>query len=188
MSVVKKLFFKNILLFLIIQFIFSTTLNVYAQNDLPKIIKPSPETSALFRFQDYPMDYSTGLPHISIPIYEVTSGSLNVPISLSYHASGRKVYDQDGPIALGWSLNTGGMISRTIYGSADFGTTVDGTYKFPYPFKIDNLSNYYDLGYLQKINHCNIPPSLQEVRQAGSAAAHIPTYGKEAMIMLLLPI
>ena len=86
-----------------------------AQTDLPKIIKPSPETSALFRFQDYPMDYSTGLPQISIPIYEINSGSLSVPISISYHASGRKVYDQDGPIALGWSLNTGGSIWYLLF-------------------------------------------------------------------------
>ncbi len=130
--------------------------NSFAQADLPKIVKPSPEVSALFRFQDYPMDYSTGLPQISIPIYEVQSGSLSVPISISYHASGRKVYDQDGPIALGWSLNAGGVISRTIYGSADFGTPVKGTYNFPYPFVIDNLTNLNDLKYLQKIFHCDI--------------------------------
>ena len=134
-----------------------------AQTDLPKIIKPSPETSALFRFQDYPMDYSTGLPQISIPIYEINSGSLSVPISISYHASGRKVYDQDGPIALGWSLNTGGSISRVIHGSADFGTISNGTYFFPYPFKLDNLDNVIDITYLQRIIHyenpdCDIVP------------------------------
>ncbi len=126
---------------------------IKAQTDLPKIVKPSPEVSALFKFQDYPMDYSTGLPQISIPIYEVKSGSLSVPISISYHASGRKVYDQDGPVGLGWSLNAGGVISRSIYGSADFGTPTTGTYKFPYPFKLDNITNYNDITYLQKIIH-----------------------------------
>jgi len=125
--------------------------------DLPKVIKPSPETSALFRFSDYPMDYSTGLPQISIPIYEVQSGSLSVPISISYHASGRRVTDQDGPVALGWSLNAGGMISRTVYGSPDFGTGNSGTYNFPYPLRTNSLSTTTetDLVYLEKLIHYN---------------------------------
>ncbi|NNV53862.1 hypothetical protein [Limnovirga soli] len=130
--------------------------NTFAQTDLPRIIKPAPEASSLFRFQDYPMDYSTGLPQISIPIYEIQSGSLSLPISISYHASGRKVYDQDGPIGLGWSLNAGGMITRTIYGSPDFGTFTIGTYKFPYPFKNQSdlsTNNLDNLQYLEKIMH-----------------------------------
>jgi hypothetical protein len=126
--------------------------------DLPKIIKPSPEAAAFFRFQDYPVDYSTGLPEISVPIYEVKGRSLSLPVSLSYHASGRKVYDQDGPVAVGWSLNAGGMISRTIYGSVDFGTTANGTFKFPYPFTITNLSNATTLPYLEKVMHFDKNP------------------------------
>ena len=129
----------------------------YSQADLPKIIHPSPEASQLFRFQDYPMDYSTGLPQISIPIYEVKSGSLSVPISISYHASGRKVYDQDGPIAVGWSLNAGGMISRTVYGAVDFGTTT-GTFKFPYPFTVTGLSNQNTLPYIENMMHFDKNP------------------------------
>lgn len=121
--------------------------DTYSQN-VPKIIPPSPEAAALFRFSDYPMDYSTGLPQINIPIYEIKSGSLSVPISISYHASGRKVSDQNGPVALGWSLNAGGMVSRTIHGSIDF-----GKYKFPYPFTMANLDNERDLGYLERIMH-----------------------------------
>lgn len=128
-----------------------------SSQDLPTVIKPSPETAALFRFADYPMDYSTGLPQISIPVYEVQSGSLSVPISLSYHASGRRVTDQDGPIALGWSLNAGGMISRTIYGSPDFGSGNHGTDNFPYPFKTSGFNIVDDLAYLEKIIHYDNP-------------------------------
>jgi len=126
-----------------------------AAQDVPKVIQPSPEASALFRFHDYPMDYSTGLPSISIPLYEVKSGSLSVPITLGYHASGRRVSDQDGPIALGWSLDAGGIISRTVYGSPDFGTPTNGTYYFPYPFRTTNLSNASDYQYFEKIMHYN---------------------------------
>jgi hypothetical protein len=124
-------------------------LNSYSQ-DLPKIIPPAPETSALFRFQGYPMDYSTGLPQINIPIYEIKSGTLSIPIGISYHASGRRVSDVDGPISAGWALNAGGMISRTIYNSEDF-----GIYKFPYPFNIFNINPINDLDYLKEIIHWN---------------------------------
>lgn len=145
---------SNIILILVLTA--SINFGVNAQANLPTIIKPSPEAQALFRFQDYPMDFSTGLPQISIPICEVTSGSLSVPVSISYHASGSKVYDEDGPIALGWSLNAGGMISRTIYGSADFGTPTTGTFNFPYPYKyqvdlVDN--NLANLQYFEKVMH-----------------------------------
>lgn len=124
--------------------------------DLPKIVQPSPEMAALFKFQDYPMDYSTGLPQINVPLYTIQSGSLTLPISISYHASGRKVTDQDGPVAVGWSLNAGGAVSRTIYGAADFGTFTTGTYNFPYPFVVDNLDITSDLEYLEKIIHYSI--------------------------------
>lgn len=130
--------------------------------DLPKVILPAPSSSALFRFLDYPMDYSTGLPQINIPIYEVKSGSLSVPVSISNHASGRRVADQNGPIALGWSLNAGGMISRTVYGSADFGASAS-EYPFPSPFNISNINIRNDLAYLQRITHFDNDPTLSPI-------------------------
>lgn len=90
-----------------------------AQTGLPQLLPPSPEASALFKFLDYGVDYSSGVPQINIPLYEVKSGSLTVPISISYFAGGRKPNDVTGPVGLGWSLNAGGMISRTIYGKPD---------------------------------------------------------------------
>lgn len=98
--------------------------------EVPKIIPPSPETASLLKFLDYPVDHSTGIPSVSIPIYEVRSGSLSLPISVSYHSSGRQVYDQNGPLGLHWSLNAGGLISRTVYGSPDFGTASVNAYSY----------------------------------------------------------
>jgi hypothetical protein len=89
------------------------------QTTLPNLIPPSPESSALFKMLDFPIGGSTGVPGISIPILEVKSGSLSVPISISYDASGRKVMDQTGPLAMGWVINAGGRISRTIHGKSD---------------------------------------------------------------------
>ncbi|MEH3112284.1 DUF5977 domain-containing protein [Pedobacter terrae] len=135
------------LLALLFWLIWCTAINSIAQ-EVPKVILPSPETAALFRFQNYPVDHSTGLPQINVPIYEIKSGSLSVPIGLSYHASGRRVYDQDGAIALGWNLNAGGTISRTVYGSVDF-----GGYPFPSPLVTPTLSNRNDYLHFEKITH-----------------------------------
>jgi YD repeat-containing protein len=84
----------------------------------PKVIPPSPEAATLFRFLDYPVNV-TGVPDISIPVYEVKSGALSVPITLSYHAGGRRASDETGAAGLGWALHAGGMISRTVYGAPD---------------------------------------------------------------------
>lgn len=90
------------------------------QTKLPDVIKPSPQAGEMVKYIDYPMDLSSGLPSTSIPIYNVTSGSINLPISISYHASGFKPNeDESGVIGLGWNLNAFGMISRSINKNPD---------------------------------------------------------------------
>ena len=97
-----------------------------------QVIKPSPEVASLFKYVEYPVDYLTGLPQTSIPLYEVKSGNLSLPITLNYHSSGRKTYDETGAVGLGWTLMAGGTISRTVYGFPDDDDVVA---KFPVPWK-----------------------------------------------------
>jgi YD repeat-containing protein len=108
---------KHVLLFL---FLFET---VSAQNLNPlnftNIIPPSPEVSALGKYVNTPISYSTGLPEISIPLYTVQTGNLSVPISLSYHASGLRVEEAATWVGLGWSLSFGGSVSRVVRGLPD---------------------------------------------------------------------
>ncbi|TDS20878.1 YD repeat-containing protein [Maribacter caenipelagi] len=132
--------------------------------ELPEVIPPSPETAALFKYQEYPMDYSTGLPQISIPLFEVKSGELSIPISISYHASGCKISDVDGPIATGWSLHAGGSISRTIHGSSDFGNGSNENFPFPSPFvTTDFNANFDDLAYAESIMQYSGNPDLTNI-------------------------
>jgi len=42
-----------------------------------------------------------------------------VPVSLSYHASGIRVQETAGWAGLGWALNAGGVITRTVQGAPD---------------------------------------------------------------------
>jgi hypothetical protein len=66
-----------------------------------------------------PVSFYTGVPNVSIPITTIQDGSFSLPISLSYHAGGVKVGELASWVGLGWSLQAGGMISRTVQGRAD---------------------------------------------------------------------
>ena len=89
--------------------------NLFAQSiQTPTIIPPSPLAQNFMRYGEIPVDYSTGVPDISIPIYTLEGRKLKIPISISYHASGIKVEDIPSEVGLGWVLNCGGIITRTV--------------------------------------------------------------------------
>ena len=81
---------------------------------IPQVIPPSPNAASLAMYADYPVSHYTGVPNIDIPLYEIQVDGFKLPISLSYHASGIKVGQEASWVGLGWALNAGGCISRTI--------------------------------------------------------------------------
>ncbi|MFP9097905.1 hypothetical protein ACLI09_02525 [Flavobacterium sp. RHBU_24] len=91
---------------------------LYAQNaistNMPKVIPASPTAQTFMRYGEIPVDYSTGVPNISIPLYTLEGRKLSVPISISYHASGIKVNDVASEVGLGWALNAGGIVTRSV--------------------------------------------------------------------------
>ncbi|HEY6505034.1 MAG TPA: hypothetical protein VIZ28_13745 [Chitinophagaceae bacterium] len=82
------------------------------------------------RYGEYPVDYSTGVPNIEIPLFQITSGKLNLPVSITYHASGIKVGDVASVAGLGWRLSAGGVLTRTVLGIPD--DAGYGILNFPY--------------------------------------------------------
>ncbi|HEY4288047.1 MAG TPA: hypothetical protein VGN00_13170 [Puia sp.] len=93
-----------------------------SQTDPPFRPEPTPQapnSATLGRFGDYAVSYFTGVPNISIPLYEIKAGNLTVPISIKYHASGIKVTDVSGWVGLGWALDAGGELSRRILGATE---------------------------------------------------------------------
>lgn len=106
-----------------------------AQNNDPgaifhqKITPPSPEAASLAKYGEFPVSLHNGLVDISIPIFEIKTGKLSLPISLSYHAGGVRVNDISSCVGLGWSLNAGGTISRTVMDLPDEVGML--TYSFP---------------------------------------------------------
>lgn len=106
------------------------------RSTLPGYIPASPTASSLAIFSDYPVSYYTGVPDISIPLYEVNIDGYKLPISLNYHASGVRVNQEASWVGLGWALNAGGVISRTVKCYDDF-------LEYTYPGK-SLRAGYYD--------------------------------------------
>lgn len=79
----------------------------------------TPNTYAFARYGDLPVDYSTGIPQISIPLTSISDRDIKVDVSLSYYASGIKVDQEASWVGLGWSLNAGGMITCQLRGAPD---------------------------------------------------------------------
>ena len=85
----------------------------------PDILPGSPEAAAFAKNVNIPVSYASGTPQISIPFYTVKSGSLEIPVAISYNASGIREEETPTWVGLGWSLSAGGQISRSVRGSAD---------------------------------------------------------------------
>lgn len=125
--------------------------------------QPAPNVASLGKYVDYPVGYYTGTPQISIPLYNLQDGAAKTSISLSYHASGIRVAELSSWVGLGWALNAGGMITRSVRGGPDEGvwstqTTTGGYYRdsgikkmplLPYPINgVISLNNSYELSQL----------------------------------------
>jgi YD repeat-containing protein len=101
----------------------------------PEVNILSPNASSLGKYVDFPVNMHTGVPEVSIPIYTVKEGPLELPISLSYHAAGLKVQELASWVGAGWTLNAGGVVSRTVRGLPDD------------EVGYDNYSSWKDNGY-----------------------------------------
>lgn len=112
---------KKLLLSLALGFLSYSGLNAQGIDkfNFSNIIPPSPDISALGKYTEFPMTYSSGVPVINIPLYKLKSGELEVPVSLSYNASGVKVEEVATWAGLGWNLNTGSSLYRVVHGLPD---------------------------------------------------------------------
>lgn len=127
----RKILITAILLFITRVFFAQTT-----DAKMPDVIPPSPNAQTFLKYGDFPVSNFTGIPDISIPIYQIQLQDFVSPISLEYNASGIKVDEDASRTGLGWTINTGGLISRTINGGDDL-----GDYR-RYPYLNSQLWNY----------------------------------------------
>jgi hypothetical protein len=86
----------------------------------PKIVPLAPETALLGIYGNTPLDLNAGAANVSVPIADVSSGPLRLPVSLGYRSTGIAVNEVASWVGLGWVLNGGGVITRTVRGLPDF--------------------------------------------------------------------
>jgi len=128
-----------------ISYFFLFSCSVYSQ-EFSKIVPPNPNVASLFKSTMTPVNEYSGLPSVSIPLYTVSEGAVSLPISLSYNASGIQVSEESGIVGLGWALNIGGAITRSVNGNDDFATSSVGYLKHSqqYPDPVIGSGGYFD--------------------------------------------
>ncbi|MBN9382400.1 MAG: hypothetical protein J0H74_16645, partial [Chitinophagaceae bacterium] len=84
-----------------------------------QILPPAPNAASLGKYGGIDLGLWSGTPNINIPIFEYGSQNIKLPISLSYSSPGFKVDEIASRVGMHWSLNAGGVITRTVNGSID---------------------------------------------------------------------
>lgn len=90
-----------------------------AEEHFVRVVPPSPEAAKLGEYGEVPLNYSTGMPSLTVPLYTVRSRDLSLPMSLSYGYSGLKTAAKATEAGLGWSLDAGGIVTREMRGNPD---------------------------------------------------------------------
>lgn len=88
------------------------SLQLQAQTEsIQRVNIKSPEVAAFTKVGEVPVSFYTGVPQISIPIYEVKCGKLRLPITLDYQATAIQVNQESTWVGLNWLLNAGGVVT-----------------------------------------------------------------------------
>ncbi len=119
----------------------------------PSAILPSSDAVAMAKYASSPTGLYTGIPEISIPLYQVGNKEFSVPLALRYHASGKREYETSSWVGEGWSLANLGTITRVINGTSDFGAKgyIGSALPFnhistDFPFLDETLAGQQDTG------------------------------------------
>ncbi|WEA03844.1 hypothetical protein [Mucilaginibacter sp. SJ] len=113
-----------------------------------------PVTPTAFQFTKYtemPVSEYTGIPEISVPLYNVTVDDVTLPLNLTYHAAGNRVNQEASWVGLGWDLQVGSIVQQ-INDQDDYASTDVSKrrlpdfynngipYEFPFRFRYCDLN------------------------------------------------
>lgn len=97
------------------------SLHAQDKSDLTDVNFYPPSAVSMMKYIDCPVSYRTGIPDITIPLYSVKSGSLELPVNLSFHLDDfTRVNQMAGAAGAGWALSCDLQVSRVINGVDDF--------------------------------------------------------------------
>ncbi len=110
--------------YIVYLFLFSTWIGI--GQELNTYSPVSPTAASLGKFGVFPVNMNLGTTNISIPLYTIKQGDIEIPINLSYNAtSGIRVNEEASWVGLGWTLNAGGAIIRNVKGQPGSSTILD---------------------------------------------------------------
>lgn len=136
-------------------------------------VPPSPTASSILKSVDLPVNHYTGLPDITIPLFELKGKDLALPISLVFNSNGLKIDEIPGWVGHGWNLSCSGVVARTI---------MDGPDNIGFGYADDNMDQYYYNGIAEPIkNRCDGVGTLGSAEFAfynilSGAAPNSPNY------------
>jgi hypothetical protein len=113
---------------------------------LPKSIQ-SPNTASLGKYGDVPVSYYNGSPSVDIPLYQINDYGIPLSISLNYNASGVRVNNMPSWVGQNWSLQAGGVITRTVKDAPDETYLPIGTSQDPQPYLGDYQGYYFSVSH-----------------------------------------
>ena len=114
-----KLSLKNSIKYSCYIFFAFISIKALAQNEkpssyFPNVVPPPPNSATLGLYGQVPLNQFTGNANISIPLLDLKSNSLSLPVSLSYSSDGIKVDQYESNVGMGWALNAGGVVTRQV--------------------------------------------------------------------------
>lgn len=93
--------------------------NDYSKSYINISLPKTPESQSFEKYGNIPVDEYSGAANVSVPIYNLKGRFLDIPVSLSYHASGIKVNQEATWVGLGFDLIAGGRITVETKGNVD---------------------------------------------------------------------
>jgi len=79
----------------------------------------SPEANSLMNSVNAPVGKYTGTFSYSLPVHAIKEGNLTLPISIDYRGASKQNTEIASPAGLGWTISTGGFITRKVNGLPD---------------------------------------------------------------------
>ena len=134
--------------------------STYLENTVP----PSPEPASIVKYADVPFNHSSGMAEYEVPFYTLQGRELNIPIGLRYASSGIKLDEIAGVAGLGWTLQAGGCITRTVVDMPDEYSSHIFEHRMPSGALLDSLVSRVEdsqsLSYLTGVLRHTIDASL----------------------------
>src|SRR5436190_17986226 len=92
----------------------------YAQSYDANSTPMSGNATAADKFASIPVNLYTGVAPVSVPLYSYsTQSGLHTGFSLNYFLGGIQANESGTPVGMGWFLEGGGIITRTVRGMPD---------------------------------------------------------------------